>query len=956
MRSGLVAEEPASRTPLRVLFFEDCAEDIELSLMALRFGGFEVTWDEAVTTGELTERARQVPYDAILSDYRMPRATGMDAFESLRAAGVQTPFLLVTGALGEEKAIECLNQGVADYVLKDRLGRLPIAVRRAREKVRLKEESKLAEERLRASEASYRSLIQSAPCGILRLSGMDGRLLDANASLAGMLGYDSPAELLAGSASGAVGLEVELLFLLRAKGRDGGEVECEVDWKRRDGTSIRIRLAGRLLRADRGAPACLEMIAENITERHAARRRIEQLNRLYSVLTHANQAIVRTRDSARLLEEICRIIVQEGGLQMAWFGLLDPDSLAVTPSASWPPEDGYLNGIRVTAGLDPEGLGPVGGAIRESRLVVCNDLLADPALAPWRERAQGRFFRSLAAVPVVGRGRPIGAITIYSAEANFFDPDNVALLAELGADVSFALERIEAEQVHRKVASELDQFFALSLDLLCIFDLEGFMRRLNPAWEKTLGFPIAEICSKPWAGFVHPEDRCLVAEAYQRLRSGAEVRDLELRFLSRDGSCKWLLGCATPALDQAVVFAALSDITERKRLAEQLRVQNVILEERSRRIEEASRMKSQFLANMSHELRSPLNGIVGFSELLYDGKLGALAARPREFVGRIHSSALHLLQLINGVLDLSKVEAGRLELSPERLLISPIVQEVVGILGAQAASKQIRIETEIEAAVDEVTIDAVRLRQVLHNYLSNALKFTGDQGRVTVRVKSENATEFRLEVSDTGPGIPEEDIGRLFVEFQQLDSTTAKRFQGTGLGLALTKRIVEAQGGRVGVVSRVGEGSTFFAILPRAPLASRGGAPKVLVVEDHGLDRFLLTNILQLNGYLVEAAANCSEALGLCRLEPFDAITLDLVLPDGTGWELLHQIQSLDTQKNTPVIVISSYRPAGPESPAPAQGFLTKPIRPDKLLAALAGLGVPMRTGKATDARIDSGS
>src|ERR1035438_8305961 len=171
---------------------------------------------------------------------------------------------------------------------------------------------------------------------------------------------------------------------------------------------------------------------------------------------------------------------------------------------------------------------------------------------------------------------------------------------------------------------------------------------------------------------------------------------------------------------------------------------------------------------------------------------------PRECLGRIHASASHLLQLINGILDLSKIEAGRLEFCPERIFVSREVQEVTGILSALAAEKRIQIEAEIDAGVDEVTTDAGRLRQVLYNYLSNAVKFTGEGGRVVVRLKLEGATEFRLEVSDTGIGISEEDMPRLFVEFQQLDGTTAKRYQGTGLGLALTKRIVEGQGGRGG--------------------------------------------------------------------------------------------------------------------------------------------------------------
>ena len=233
-------------------------------------------------------------------------------------------------------------------------------------------------------------------------------------------------------------------------------------------------------------------------------------------------------------------------------------------------------------------------------------------------------------------------------------------------------------------------------------------------------------------------------------------------------------------------------------------------------------MKSEFVANMSHELRSPLNGIIGFSEMLYDGKLGTLPVQSREFLGRIQKSARHLLNLINNVLDLSKVEAGQLQLWPERVSVSSIVNEVTGILGTLAAEKHIRIETEMEPAVDDVITDAGRLKQVLYNYLSNALKFTGEKGVVIVALKAEGATEFRLEVSDTGVGISEKDIPRLFTEFQQLDSTAAKRYQGTGLGLALTKRIVEAQGGRAGVRTVLGKGSTFFVILPRG---SREGPP-----------------------------------------------------------------------------------------------------------------------------------
>jgi len=511
----------ASKFPLRVLFFEDHPADVELSLWTLNSAGFEVMPDVVVSVNAALERVSATRYDVILSDYNMPDSTGMDVFRALKAKGVGVPFILVTGALGDEIAVECLKEGVADYVLKDRLARLPVVVRRALEEKRLREENALAEQALRRSEASYRSLIESAPCGILRVSAESGCFLDVNAAMAEMLGYGSAADLLAAEPADSLALDVETRTrLAKEYERQGLIRETDVGWKRKDGAPITVRLSGRLLRDKSGVVPCFELIAENMTAR--------------------------------------------------------------------------------------------------------------------------------------------------------------------------------------------------------------------------------------------------------------------------------------------------------KHLENRLREQNLALEETNRRVEAANRMKSEFLANMSHELRSPLNGITGFSELLFDGKIGPVSDQQKEILSRVLNSAKHLLQLINDVLDLSKIEAGRLEFHPESLSSCKLIQEVTGILAGLAAAKRIRIETKIEPEVATVVADPGRLKQVLHNYLSNALKFTGEGGRVRVNLRAEGSSEFRLEVSDTGVGISARDLEKLFVEFRQLDSSKAKRFQGTGLGLALTKRIVEAQGGRVGVQSTPGEGSTFFAVLQHA--------------------------------------------------------------------------------------------------------------------------------------------
>ena len=246
---------------------------------------------------------------------------------------------------------------------------------------------------------------------------------------------------------------------------------------------------------------------------------------------------------------------------------------------------------------------------------------------------------------------------------------------------------------------------------------------------------------------------------------------------------------------------------------EQLRRQNRALEEQNRRVEAASRMKNEFVANMSHELRSPLNSIIGFSELLYDGKSGPLTPAQTESLARILNGARHLLRLISDVLDLSRIEAGKIEFRPEPVSLSQLVQEACDASAPLAAEKGIHLSPHVDVPLP-VIIDPARFKQVLYNYLSNALKFT-DSGFVTVTVQAEGEHAFRLEVADSGLGISESDLSQLFTDFHQLDSGKNKRFQGAGLGLALTRRIVEAQGGRVGVRSILGQGSTFFAVLPR---------------------------------------------------------------------------------------------------------------------------------------------
>jgi signal transduction histidine kinase len=304
-----------------------------------------------------------------------------------------------------------------------------------------------------------------------------------------------------------------------------------------------------------------------------------------------------------------------------------------------------------------------------------------------------------------------------------------------------------------------------------------------------------------------------LAGTFNEMLVQIETRDQELT-LARD-QLEARVAERTKDLEQ--------ESAERMRLADELRERNRELSTQNMLVLEATRMKSEFLANMSHELRTPLNAIIGFTELLYDGRVAPDSPHHRDFLGEVLTASRHLLRLINEVLDLARVEAGKMDFSPETFDVRDLAEEVRDTLRTLAALKKLRVAIEIAPGLGAVHVDRARLKQVFYNYLSNAIKFTDDDGDIVIRVKPEGPDEFRVEVEDTGIGIREQDIGGLFARFHQLDATTGKRYGGTGLGLALTGRILEAQGGRHGVRSALGQGSTFFAILPR-----------VARVDEHG--------------------------------------------------------------------------------------------------------------------------
>jgi adenylate cyclase len=377
-----------------------------------------------------------------------------------------------------------------------------------------------------------------------------------------------------------------------------------------------------------------------------------------------------------------------------------------------------------------------------------------------------------------------------------------------------------------------------------------------------------------------------------------------------------------------------------------LAIQNANLfaevEEKSRQLEMASQHKSQFLSNMSHELRTPLNAIIGLTEMMYTNPARFGTEKATEPLRRVNRAGNHLLGLINQVLDLSKIEAGKLELSPESVNLASLIDEVIATARQLAEQNKNRLVVESQENLGSLTVDPMRLRQILLNLLSNACKFT-KQGEVMLRARKvvDGRNWIEIAVADTGIGMTAEQKAKLFEEFNQADSSTARQYGGTGLGLAITRKLARMMGGDVTVTSQPGKGSVFTVRLPGSaePLANKstdadGNPPStdcVLVIDDDATARELISDHLKAEGFSVVTAVGGLEGLKFAKELRPTAITLDVMMPDLDGWSVLAALRQDPELSEIPVIMITIVDEHRRGIALGAAGYLTKPIDRERL-------------------------
>lgn len=627
------------------------------------------------------------------------------------------------------------------------------------------------------------------------------------------------------------------------------------------------------------------------------------------------------------------------------------------------------------------------------------DVLADPEFGR-HDLQEVAGFRTTMGAPMLRDDEVVGALLLWRNDVSPFDEREMAIVTAFAAQAAMAVNGVklvqELESRSAELAKKVEELEALrevGEAVSSSLDVDNVLSTIAMhavALSGTDGGSIMEYSDRDRCFMVRSVyrtnstvvdrlrsiridlDETLVGRAAQERRPIA-VSDLDtvhldphLKILHEDG---WRSLTAVPMLREDQIVGSL--IVRRKRtgdftqetldLLETFASQSALallnarlfreLEEQSVELELASRHKSEFLASMSHELRTPLNAVLGFSEVLLERMFGDINERQEEYLRDIHGSGQHLLELLNEILDLSKVEAGRMDLEYSTFDLRSLLELAASMLRERAAlhSIDLRVETE---DIGSVYADELRLKQVLLNLITNAVKFTGDGGSVVVRAVREGA-EILITVTDTGIGVPEEDRGRIFESFQQ-GGRGSSREEGTGLGLTLSRRLVELLGGHMWLESEVGRGSTFGFSLPAGDDRDTVGCPadgvaspvcgEVVVIDDDRPSLDLFSAYLSGAALKVTTTRDGPSGLAAVRRTLPDAVLLDIRLPGIDGWAVLKELRAEQDTRDIPVIVVSIVDERARGVAMGAAAYLVKPVGREELLTALTSVGAPAQT------------
>lgn len=688
---------------------------------------------------------------------------------------------------------------------------------------------------------------------------------------------------------------------------------------------------------------------------------LKRITRALRVLSSCSRAVIQAEDEERLFSDTCQIITGAGGYVMAWIGIPEEDQRKSvrTAAAQGRGAQSYLHAHGITWSDEPRGRGPTGTCIRSGRTAVCRQSDTDPAFEPWRQKAAQHGYHSNLALPIRSEGHVIGALSIYASEPDAFDSEETRLLEELAANLSFGVqarrrqaERDRAARALRDSETLFRTVFDSANDGIVILDQEGGILEANHIMCGRLGYTREELLRMNVREVDHGATGARRRERWAvAIQTGGYV--FEGVHTRKDGS-EFPVEVSSQLFDylgKPAILGVTRDITDRKRAEAEAAERSAELERAKIAAEAANRAKSEFLTRMSHEMRTPMNGITGMTNLLLDS---SLAAEQREFAELVQRSAQGLLAVINDIMDLSTIEAGRMDIENAEFDILDCVRETGDLMAPQARAKCLAFLFHACIAGRRVLGDRGRVRQIVLNLLDNAIRFT-DSGSVALRIESSGPADgriiFRISVEDTGIGIASEHMPLLFSNFSQIDSSVTRKHEGAGLGLAISRRLAELMGGTLDVSSEPGFGSEFMLTLPLMCIQENSGAEdfnsptfsrrprRVLLAEDNPINRRIAVRILENLGCLVDVATNGLEATEMALRFPYEAIFMDCGMPEMDGYAAAREIRLRQPlPSRVPIVAVTAHAIAGAREQCLEAGmddYIAKPIQTADLERAL---------------------
>lgn len=896
------------------------------------------------------------PVNVVLLNLSLTEKDGLKALSQVHENYPQVAIVVLCDPEDEAIAQQALHMGAQEYLIQGQIEPqllvrvLQYAIERQQwhEKLQSKQQLQQTETHL-----LYREILANSNNAIA-IYDPQGYLIEQNPAHRLLLGYEDEELRKQKNA-----IASKPAFSTIIKQLQSGNYQGEVNIRKNCGAWVSVEMFAFAVRDDIGKVLYYITISRDITEQQQAEALLKQRDRLLEGVATATNHLLTTKDfpcamnlALSALGNACqvdRVYIFENHLhsdtgemlfsqRFEWISHVEAQipklqNLSYTSfSPQW-----YEN---LAAGK------AIAGIVRhlppkEQKILASHNIL------------------SLLVVPILIEGKFWGFIGFNDATGDrAWTETEQAILAAAALSIGGAIVRKQAEIAAQESEAQLGSIFEHSSIGLSLANLDGRLIDTNPALCKMLGYSREELLTMRFVDYTHPDYVAADLKLFQELVAGKiDHYELEKLFIHKDGRLVW--GRRSVALVQdsggkpQFAIGMIEDITERKQVEKDLR-------DSKEAAEVGSRAKSEFLATMSHELRTPLNAILGLSQLLQQELFGNLNAKQKEYVKCIHGSGEHLLALINDILDLSKVEAGKEELMPVPLNVQQLCDYCLNIVRNRAMDKNLQLADRIDPKADICIADERRVKQMLLNLLTNAIKFTS-KGKVSLSVEKV-PSGIAFTVSDTGIGIERSQLNLLFQPFKQLDSRLNRQYEGTGLGLALTRKLARLHGGDVTVKSTVGEGSQFTLLLPSysqerltavstsfvspskqeetpteksdLPKSTSGGkrsaSKRILLMESDERHALVLQNYLKSAGYQVKYIQQPGSFLDTVRSFKPNLILLAVLLAKGVkGLDLLQNLRQEPEWQQLPVIIVTSKMMSGERNrffAAGANDYVLKPI------------------------------